>query len=169
MARTQTATSAIATLLILHAIFDGQTCRGYKKDPAVIVNLDDQSYLRRENVTLALVKSWRSLEGISLDGQRVQGVQELASQQQLDQVFGKQKVYGPVFRWSVKVYGRDISYPAPSRVLETVAKVLTALQEDYGGARVTKAAYYFPPCASLAKHNYEVWRTTSSFNTGHMD
>lgn len=80
MVRRQAPTSAIAIMIVLGEIFQGTNSYGYKKNPWVVINLDDQTVVRREDASSALGKAWRSLEGISLDGQRVQGVHGMPDQ-----------------------------------------------------------------------------------------
>jgi hypothetical protein len=77
----------------------------------------------------------------------------LGTEQFIEGVFGKKNIYGPVMRWPVKIYGRDVSYSSPSHIAEAAARLLAVLQEDFGGAVALQAGYFVPTAASLEKFN----------------
>lgn len=65
----------ISVLLLAGELRQEADCLKQKEGAEFIVNLDDNSFVRREDIAHALAKGWRTLgESASLKGQRVQGV-----------------------------------------------------------------------------------------------
>lgn len=79
---------------------------------------------------------------------------DLGPADHVQKFFKKNKVYGPVFRSTVKVYGRDITYPLPAHLLTTITKLAALIKEDYGGAPVLKAGYFVPQPAPVKTSSY---------------
>jgi hypothetical protein len=97
--------------------------------------------------------SFGSLPEISAVQKQMLLLAALGSAEQVERIFGKDKVYGPVFRWMVKVYGRDIIYPLKPELMSTIVKLVALVQEEYAAAPVLEAGYFSPPAAPIESHN----------------
>lgn len=65
----------ISILLLVVENLQGAECLSGKEEAEVVVDLDDNAFVRREDIAHAVAKGWRQLgEGANLKGQRVQGV-----------------------------------------------------------------------------------------------
>ncbi len=79
---------------------------------------------------------------------------DLGAAEHIERVFGKERVYGPVFRWHVRVYGSDIRQPPLPHLMIAIAKLLAVLQEDYAAALVLQAGYFSPRGANVDTSNH---------------
>lgn len=82
------------------------------------------------------------------------GAADLGPADHVEKFFKRNKVYGPVFRSTVKVYGKDVTYPLPARFMTILTKLAAMVKMDYGGAPVLKAGYFIPQPAAVKTHNY---------------